>query len=81
MDLSSNSKKGVRQRELEFYKLRERIATLETRLADLNARMPAHSIPPALIMQLDEIEEELTQARNRLNRYDALNKNEESSVP
>ena len=38
---------------------RTRREELESRLADLKARMPAHSIPPSMMMELDELEEEL----------------------
>ena len=33
------------------------IAVLEARLADLKARLPAHSVSPALIAELDELDE------------------------
>jgi len=46
--------------------VRERIARLEERLADLERRLPAHSIPPAMILEMEEIEEELAQARAQL---------------
>jgi anti-sigma-K factor RskA len=42
------------------------IAHLEARLADLKTRLPAHSIPPALIAELDEIEGLLQAAKARL---------------
>ncbi len=40
---------------------------LERRLADLKARLPAHSIPPSMMIELDELEEQLAeiQARNK----------------
>ena len=34
---------------------------LERRLADLKARMPAHSIPPSMMIVLDELEERLAE--------------------
>ena len=40
-----------------------RLQALEARLADLKARMPAHSIPPSMMMELDELEEELAELR------------------
>ncbi|HID90325.1 MAG TPA: histidine kinase [Anaerolineae bacterium] len=40
-----------------------RIEELERRVADLKARLPKHSIPPAMIMELEELEEELERAR------------------
>jgi len=36
-----------------------RIRELEKRIADLEARLPAHSVPPAMIDELEELEEEL----------------------
>ena len=40
-----------------------RVAELEKRIADLKARLPQHSIPPSMLIELDELEEELEQAR------------------
>lgn len=37
------------------------IEKLERRLADLKARMPAHSIPPSMMIVLDELEEQLAE--------------------
>jgi hypothetical protein len=42
------------------------IAGLEARLADLQARLPAHSIPPSMIAEWDELDEELAEARAKL---------------
>jgi hypothetical protein len=42
------------------------IARLEARLADLQARLPAHSIPPAMIAEWDELDEQLAEARAKL---------------
>ena len=42
------------------------IARLEARLADLQARLPAHSIPPSMIAEWDELDEQLAEARLRL---------------
>lgn len=39
----------------------ERVTILETQIADLKERWPAHSVPPAMMQQLDELEEELRQ--------------------
>ncbi|MGQ9459106.1 MAG: histidine kinase [Anaerolineae bacterium] len=39
--------------------LSRRIRELEARLADLKARLPAHSVPPAMWEELEELEEEL----------------------
>ena len=36
-----------------------RIAELERRLADLKARLPAHTIPPGMIAEMDELEDQM----------------------
>ena len=36
-----------------------RIQKLEREIADLKARWPQHSVPPAMLMRLEELEEEL----------------------
>ncbi len=41
------------------------IQELERKLADLKARLPAHSIPPSMMMELDELEEKLAELRAR----------------
>jgi hypothetical protein len=50
--------------------LEQIISDLEARLADLYARLPAHTIPPAMIAELDEIDEQLLQARTRLSQIE-----------
>jgi len=42
-----------------------RVAELEKQLADLQARLPAHSVSPSMIAELDELEEELALARRQ----------------
>ncbi|MBL7063135.1 MAG: histidine kinase [Anaerolineae bacterium] len=37
----------------------ERIKELEKQIAELKRRWPAHSVPPTMFQQLDELEEEL----------------------
>lgn len=37
----------------------EMIKVLQRKIEDLKKRMPAHSIPPTMIAELDELEEEL----------------------
>jgi chromosome segregation ATPase len=46
--------------------LKDQIELLESQLADLQARLPAHSIPPNLITELDELDEQLREAKSRL---------------
>jgi hypothetical protein len=41
------------------------VEELEKQLADLQARLPAHSIPPSMILELDELEEALDHARRQ----------------
>lgn len=36
-----------------------RLQELEQEIADLKARWPKHSVPPAMLMRLEELEEEL----------------------
>jgi len=38
------------------------ITELKKRIADLKARLPKHSIPPAMLIELEDLEEELEQA-------------------
>jgi hypothetical protein len=46
----------------------KRIKELEEQIADLKRRWPAHSVSPAMLMQLDELEEELEIAMKALAR-------------
>ena len=41
----------------------ERVRELEKMIADLQARLPAHSIPPRMIEALEDLEEELEAAK------------------
>ncbi len=41
----------------------ERIERLEKQIAELKARLPKHSVPPAMIVELEELEDELEQLR------------------
>lgn len=40
----------------------KRIQELEQKIAELKKRWPAHSVPPALMQELDDLEEELAEA-------------------
>ena len=40
-----------------------RVTELEERIADLKARLPKHSVPPTMTIELDELEEALERAR------------------
>lgn len=37
----------------------ERIAELEEQIADLKARLPRHSVPASMLIELEDMEEEL----------------------
>jgi hypothetical protein len=52
----------------------ERISELEKRLADAQARLPKHSTPMAMILELEELEEALAQARAEAERHAAGNR-------
>ena len=46
--------------------LQQEIKDLQTQIADLKSRFPAHSLSPAMLEQLDELDEALSQARQKL---------------
>ena len=46
----------------------ERIAELEAEIAELQARMPKHSVPPAMIIELEDLEDELEILKARVER-------------
>jgi len=45
----------------------KRIKELEAEIAELKARWPAHSVPPKMWQQLEELEEKLEQAKAESN--------------
>jgi hypothetical protein len=46
----------------------ERIAQLEKEIEEMQARLPKHSVPPAMIMELEDLEEELEMLKTRQSR-------------
>ncbi len=48
----------------------DRVRQLEQQIEDLRRRWPAHSVPAAMVEQLDELEEELENERRRIARQD-----------
>jgi hypothetical protein len=46
----------------------KRIREIEEKIADLKARWPAHSVPPHMWQQLEELEEELEKAMKDANK-------------
>lgn len=49
---------------------RKTIGELEQRIADLKARLPRHSVPPAMLIRFEELEEALERARSEAARED-----------
>ena len=45
-----------------------RIAELERQLADLQARLPAHSVPAVMLIEMEEIEDELARLQSELEK-------------
>lgn len=41
----------------------DEIERLEQRIADLEARLPRHSVPPRMLIELEELEERLRQMK------------------
>jgi cell division septum initiation protein DivIVA len=41
----------------------DEVEQLEQRIADLKARLPRHSVPPQMLIELEELEEQLRQAK------------------
>lgn len=48
-----------------------RIQELERKIEELKKRWPAHSTPPALMRELDELEEELAEALEEAKREES----------
>jgi hypothetical protein len=43
--------------------LATRVVELEKQIADLKARLPKHSVPPAMMIELEDLEEELARLK------------------
>jgi hypothetical protein len=43
----------------------ERIAELEREIEEMEARLPKHSVPPAMIIELEDLEDELEMLQAR----------------
>lgn len=46
----------------------ERIAQLEKEITELKARLPKHSVPPAMIVELEDLEDELEALKAQTSR-------------
>ena len=42
---------------------KDKVRELEEKIADLKARWPAHSVPPSMWQQLEELEDELEEVK------------------
>jgi len=49
----------------------QRITALESRIEELRRRIPPHSIPPAMLQELEELEEQLERAKEEEKESDA----------
>jgi len=47
---------------------KETVREIEEKIADLKARWPAHSVPPSMWQQLEELEEQREEAKRTGNR-------------
>jgi len=47
---------------------KETVKEIEEKIADLKARWPAHSVKPAMWMQLEKLEDELEEAKEAESR-------------
>ena len=47
----------------------DEIRDLEVRIAELRKRIPPHSVPPAMLQELDELEEQLEKAGGQEREY------------
>ena len=53
----------------------DKMREIEDKIADLKARWPAHSVPPSMWQQLEELEEDLGKpvlSANQVTMWDAL---------
>lgn len=54
--------------ELERSQLEQELTRVEAELEDLKARWPAHSLKPAMLSQLEDLEEERDRLKGELAR-------------
>jgi hypothetical protein len=48
----------------------DKVKEIEEKIADLKARWPPHSVPPSMWQQLEELEEELEEAKRSSTQKD-----------
>lgn len=52
--------------------MNNKVKEIEEKIADLKARWPAHSVPPSMWLQLEELEDELEAAKKEEKSNDNL---------
>jgi transcription elongation GreA/GreB family factor len=57
---------GNRTTQGEQAARRERLAQLEKRLVELKGRLPKHSVPAAMIIELEDLEDEIEALRTQV---------------
>ncbi len=60
---------------------RARIHDLEQRIADLRARLPKHSPPASMMIELDELEDELRRLSGESSHEDKKPREEKPALP
>lgn len=45
--------------------IRQQIANIEAEISELTYRLPKHSIPPAMLLRLEELEDDLTRLKSQ----------------
>jgi len=58
-----------------------KIKQIEAQIADLKKRWPAHSVPPGMLMQLDELEEELNLAKQAAEKQEKPAGSDQAAKP
>lgn len=51
--------------------IEQRLEKVQKELADLHARWPAHSVKPAMLIQLEDYEEEFASLKELLREYNS----------
>ncbi len=52
---------------------KDELRRLEAQIAELKARMPAHSVRPVMLMEMEDLEDEIARLRAVLRRGDGDN--------
>lgn len=60
---STRSQAEAGSRQTEHDDLQAEVARLQTEIEELKRRLPRHSVPPAMLMELEDLEEKLDRVR------------------